>query len=191
MSRLSFIACALVLLAGSLACEGAGRERERKAGMDDAGRRAPRDATAMDADAVHHPNDASDASVADAGSSSSELNAQLIEFLREIEREGAARCPCRIEAGEFSSPEACVDAVSFKEGWEQCAMLVPVPDGNAEALQCALSELRRRNACLAPAPCASETLTRCRAASINCPELDAEVLSRVLVWCRGMLMFFH
>lgn len=184
MSTLRFIACWTVIVAGSLGCEDG--EREAKA-RTDAGHIAPHDAGELHSGAVAAEN----AENADAAAQSSELNAQLIEFLREIEREGSARCPCRVEAGEFSSTEACVEAVSFEEGWERCAMLVPIPDGNAEPLRCALSELRRRNECLAPSPCESQTLARCRAASIDCPELDAEVLSRVLVWCRGMLMFFH
>jgi hypothetical protein len=181
-------ACCVALLASSLGCEDAEPEPKARA---DASSVAPNDAAeahAESSDGAARPD--ADAS-ADAAAQSSELSAQLIEFLREIEREGSARCPCRVEAKEFASTQACLEAVSFKQGWEECVMLVPVPSGNEEPLRCALEELRRRNACLAPAPCASETLTTCRAASINCPELDPEVLSRVLVWCRGKVMYFH
>jgi hypothetical protein len=120
-----------------------------------------------------------------------QVTLNLLAFLQEIERGTLATCPCRVEGGQYASLEACADDVNFEAGWEDCVALVPVPVGNEEALQCALDELRRRNDCLATAPCADQRLAVCRSQTAECPMLSAEVLNRVLVWCRGAIVLFH
>jgi len=115
----------------------------------------------------------------------------LVALLHEIERGTLATCPCRVEAGQYKSLQECLDDVRFEAGWEDCAERVPVPNGNAEILHCSVDALRRRTDCLDTAPCATERLAFCRNETAVCPTLDAEVLNRVLVWCRGMIILFH
>lgn len=165
------------------------RDHARDRGTDAAVDASNADGGARDASAEP------DAEVGDAGSDASmqqrELNARLIDLLREVEREAFIRCPCLVAMGSYASEEACRDAVSFKPGWEACAEYVPVPADSDDALRCALTESQRRNDCVESDACDRDVLGRCRATTIECPKLDSQVLVRVLQWCPRYIMLFH
>jgi hypothetical protein len=190
--RVLAIAGCIVLQAIASSCAddaAAGRSRRAKHGASD-----------VDADAASDANgEIRDAALADAAASDAEtdasvqteLRARLIELLRQVEREASMRCPCLVETGAYPSEETCLETVAFKPGWEACVEYVPVPAESDEALSCALEELNRRNDCLQPAACDRSLLGMCRAATIECPKLDPEVLVRVLQRCPRYVMLFH
>lgn len=144
-------------------------------------------ACAVDHDPVQPAGDAGE------DSAGPDLHLDLISFFVEIERGTRMSCPCHVRRGEYPSTEACMESVSFKDGWQECVMGVALPNSRqmGEALHCALDQLREQNDCVEPSECPDDALPECRVENMQCPKLDTSLITHVIEACHDAIMLWH
>jgi hypothetical protein len=176
----------LPLLLGCAACAGSSMHGQ---GLQPSAAESVDAAQAMSRDAG-----ASGASAGEpAPAAEADIHFAVITLLVELERSLEQRCPCEVEARQFPTMQACVDAVSFSQGWADCVNRVTLPDDaeSREKLRCETIAFSTRTDCLATSPCTDDAVAECLRDKSGCGQLDLSVLNPVAMQCADAIALNH
>jgi hypothetical protein len=110
-----------------------------------------------------------------------DVYAVLDEFLTAVRDFTKASCDCRIEAGDYTTEEECLEAHSTVLSWRDCAgrgLSGLDPTKVSRQLGCQTDDFYMRTECMNEVSCSAGTehaLVDCQSAMLGCPQLDEEI----------------